>query len=170
MKLLVVGEDFPFPPRYGAHLRLAQIIEVASGLGETDVFSFVMNRRQTACVLPVDIKARRLETVPFGRPDYSVERRLRWLVSPGMPHEIIASRSREISRAFAEWVDPPYDVVWFSRATTFELLDRPVPRSHDRRLRRPRGSEDRGPPARDADKLHTARHIARSTGEGAGEA
>ena len=125
MKLLVVGQDFPWPPAYGSHLRLAQVIDVATSLGETDVFSYVMNRDPESCVLPANITARRLKTVAFGRPDYSVLRRLRWLVSPGMPHEIVASRSWEFSKRFGEWVDPPYDVVWFSKATTFELLGRP---------------------------------------------
>jgi hypothetical protein len=125
MKLLVVGQDFPWPPSYGSHFRLAQVIEVATSLGDTDVFSLVMNAEPGACVVPEEIKVRRVQTVAFGRPDYSVQRRLRWLVSPGMPHEIVASRSVERTNRFAEWVDPPYDVVWFSKATTFELLGRP---------------------------------------------
>ena len=125
MKLLVVGQDFPWPPTYGSHLRLAQVIDVAASLGETDVFCYVMNVDPTSCALPANIKARRLETVAFGRPDYSATRRLRWLMSPGMPHEIVASRSGEVLKSFGAWVDPPYDVVWFSKATTFELLGRP---------------------------------------------
>ena len=125
MKLLVVGQDFPWPPTYGSHLRLAQVIDVASTLGQTDVFSYVMNVDPKSCVLPANINARRLETIAFGRPDYSLPRRLRWLLSPGMPHEIVASRSEEVLKRFGEWVDPPYDIVWFSKATTFELLGRP---------------------------------------------
>ncbi len=126
MKLLVVGQDFPWPPTYGSHLRLSQVIQVAARLGETDVFSFVMNRDPEACAVPADIKVRRLKTIKFGRPDYSLTRRLRWLVTPGMPHEVVASRSSQFSADFNRWVDPPYDVVWFSKATTFELLERPM--------------------------------------------
>ncbi len=125
MKLLVVGQDFPWPPRYGSHLRLAQVIEVATELGDTDVFSFAMNVDPETCAFPPDVKARRLKTVAMGRPDYSLERRLRWLATPGVPHEVVASRTAQKLNAFADWIDPPYDLVWFSKATTFELLDRP---------------------------------------------
>ncbi len=126
MKLLVVGQDFPWPPTYGSHLRLAKVIEVATALGETDVYSFVINGDPGTCELPAGIEARRLETVAFGRPDYSLGRRLRWLATSGIPHEIVALRSAERSKKFAQWVDPPYDVVWFSKAATFEVLGRPI--------------------------------------------
>ncbi len=125
MKILVVGQDFPWPPRYGSHLRLAQVIEVATELGETDVFSFAMNVDPDTCAFPANIRARRLRTVAMGRPDYSVKRRLRWLVTPGVPHEVVAARSVEKLERFADWIDPPYDLIWFSKATTFALLDRP---------------------------------------------
>ncbi|MGO9343892.1 MAG: glycosyltransferase family 4 protein, partial [Acidimicrobiales bacterium] len=52
-------------------------------------------------------------------------RRLRWLVTPGVPHEVVAARSVEKLERFADWIDPPYDLIWFSKATTFALLDRP---------------------------------------------
>ena len=125
MKLLVVGQDFPWPPTYGSHLRLAQVVAAATGIGDTDVFCFAMNRDPNECVLPSDIEAHRLETVSFRRPDYSLARRLRWLATPGIPHEIATRRGRVDRAAFSRLVEPPYDVVWFSKATTFELLGRP---------------------------------------------
>ncbi len=111
MKLLVVGQDFPWPPRYGSHLRLAQAIEVATELGDTDVFSFAMNVDPETCALPPGIRARRLMTVAMGRPDYSLERRLRCLATPGVPHEVVASRTAQKLKAFTDWIDPPYDLV-----------------------------------------------------------
>ncbi|MGO9344621.1 MAG: hypothetical protein ACLP6E_19210, partial [Acidimicrobiales bacterium] len=60
---------------------MAQVIEVATELGETDVFSFAMNVDPDTCAFPANIRARRLRTVAMGRPDYSVKRRLRWLVT-----------------------------------------------------------------------------------------
>lgn len=125
MKILVVGQDFPWPSTYGSSLRLGQVIQVASSLGETDFFSFYSSLRPDPCEVPRTVALRRVETVLHLPPNYSARRRALWFVSPGMPLEVSAARSPHFGARLAEWSDPPYDLVWFSRASTFALLGRP---------------------------------------------
>jgi polysaccharide biosynthesis protein PslH len=121
----VVAEDFPWPVSNGGGLRLAQVIEVIAGLGETDVFAFVPARRREPCVLPATLEAVRLKTVVRPRPALTVGRRLRWLLSRRLPLELVQEDPAGPRRAFESWRADTYDLVWCSRAASFELLGRP---------------------------------------------
>jgi glycosyltransferase involved in cell wall biosynthesis len=125
MRCLVVAQDFPWPVSIGSHLRLAQVIEVAAGLGPTDLFAFVPARRREPCVLPDERQDLRLKTVIRPRPSLSPGGRLRWLTTSRLPLELVADHPREPRRQFEAWRAEHYDVVWFSKAATFELLGRP---------------------------------------------
>jgi polysaccharide biosynthesis protein PslH len=125
MRILVVGQDFPWPYTYGSHLRLAQVIEAAASIGEVDLFSFKDGVRKVPCEVPEHLDLRRVELVDALRPDYGPVRRLEWLVTRGIPHEVLAARNRTARRRFTGWADKSYDVVWFSKAPVFELLGRP---------------------------------------------
>jgi glycosyltransferase involved in cell wall biosynthesis len=125
VKILVVAQDFPWPPTYGSRLRLVQVLEVAASLGETDLFSFVLGGWDDPIALPPDLDIRRFETVRGIHRMYKPARRLEFLGSPGIPLEAVASKSPEARERFREWVDESYDVVWFSKAMTYHLLGRP---------------------------------------------
>jgi glycosyltransferase involved in cell wall biosynthesis len=125
MKSLVVAQDFPWPVTIGSHLRLAQVIAAARQLGETDLFSFVPARREEPCVLPPEFSGLRLKTVVRPPPRLSPSRRLHWLVSSRLPIELVSEDAEGPRRSFDEWTADRYDVVWFSKAATFELLGRP---------------------------------------------
>jgi glycosyltransferase involved in cell wall biosynthesis len=122
---LVVAEDFPWPVSGGGGLRLAKVIEVIAGLGETDVFAFVPARRGEPCVLPVGLEGVRLKTVVRPQPSLSPGKRLRWLTSSRLPLELLQEDSAGPRNVFESWRAGAYDVVWFSRAASFELLGRP---------------------------------------------
>jgi hypothetical protein len=51
--------------------------------------------------------------------------RLRWLTSSHLPLELVQEDAALPRRAFESWRAGDYDVVWFSKASTYELLDRP---------------------------------------------
>jgi glycosyltransferase involved in cell wall biosynthesis len=121
----VVAQDFPWPVSIGSHLRLAQVIDVIAGLGETDMFAFVPARRSGACALPADLEVVRLKTVTRPQPSLSLATRLRWLTASRLPLEVDQEDAVDARRQFEAWTTPPYDVVWFSKASTFELLGRP---------------------------------------------
>ena len=125
MKSLVVMQDFPWPVSLGSHLRLAQVIDVLSDLGETDLFCFVPARRTEPCVLPDRLQNVRLKTVVRPRPTWSPRQRLAWLTSSTMPLELAQEDATSPRREFESWRADNYDFSWFSKATTFELLGRP---------------------------------------------
>jgi hypothetical protein len=125
MRSLVVAQDFPWPVGIGSHLRLAQVIDVAVELGETDLFAFVPARRSEPCVLPPGFEGVRLETVVRPRPSWSPAKRVMWLASSGLPLELVQEDASGPRRAFEAWRAGGYDFAWFSKAATFELLGRP---------------------------------------------
>jgi len=124
-RTLVVGQDFPWPASIGSHLRLAQVVEAAGRLGEVDLFCLVPARRTAACRLPEDVHVARLETLTRPVPRRSWERRLWWALASKRPLEVDQARLGAPARRFSAWARPDYDAVWFSKASTFELLGRP---------------------------------------------
>jgi glycosyltransferase involved in cell wall biosynthesis len=125
MRILFIAPDFPWPTRLGTHMRSQQVIETLAGLGQLDLFSLVYPNRPEPCVVPSDVPVQRTEIVTSPKPVYSLRRRLRWLAASDLPLEVVASQSAVIRSHLAGWVHPPYDLVWVSRASTFELLGRP---------------------------------------------
>jgi glycosyltransferase involved in cell wall biosynthesis len=125
VRILVVSQDFPWPPTYGSRLRLVQILEVAASLGETDLFSLVNDLDLEGYAVPDDLPLKRWGTAKRAVPNYSVARRLRFMASPGVPLEVVVARSKPMREQFEQWVDARYDVVWISKGLTYELLGRP---------------------------------------------
>jgi polysaccharide biosynthesis protein PslH len=125
MKILVVGQDFPWPQRYGTNFRLGHTVKVASWLGETDFFSFAWRGLTSPFKVPGGIHLNRTEVVQNPPHSLSASQRLKWLISRDKPLETMYSNWTEFSRDFLRWTDPPYDLCWFNKATTFENLGRP---------------------------------------------
>jgi glycosyltransferase involved in cell wall biosynthesis len=125
LKILVVAQDFPWPPTYGSRLRLVQVLEVACSLGDTDLFALVPDPWGDSYMVPRDLELRRFDTALRILPDYSVARRMRFVATPGLPIEVAAAMSDEIREQFEGWADTSYDVVWFSKGPTFHLVGRP---------------------------------------------
>ena len=125
MKSLVVGQDFPWPPTYGSHLRLAQVVRALGDLGEVDLFTLTFPLRTDRCDVPAEVTVRRVSTATGPRPDFSTRRRLRWWIQGRDPLELVAARPTSAAAEFGAWVDPPYDFVWYSKATTYHLVGRP---------------------------------------------
>jgi glycosyltransferase involved in cell wall biosynthesis len=125
LKILVVSQDFPWPPIYGSRLRLEQVIDVATSLGATDLFSLVSDPFGDSNIAPDSSSLRRAQTALRVIPRYTMLRRLRFLASRDLPIEMVVSRSQELREQFLSWADPSYDAVWFSKGSTFDLLGRP---------------------------------------------
>jgi polysaccharide biosynthesis protein PslH len=125
VRSLVVAQDFPWPTTIGSHLRLGEVIGALGSLGDTELFAFVPARRTESATVPTGAPVTRFTTVTNPRPDRSFAARARWLASGAVPLEVFDARSPANRATFERWVSPPYDVVWFSKAMTFELLGRP---------------------------------------------
>ena len=125
MKSLVIAEDFPWPPTTGGLLRLAQVIETIAQLGETDLFALTSPRRLDPCDPPEGLDLRRVKTITGPKPDFSSSRRLKWLLSPGTPLELVAVEPVPIRTEFTSWAESKYEFVWCSRVATFDQVGKP---------------------------------------------
>ena len=125
MRILVVTPDYPWPARLGTHLRSQQVVSTLAALGDVDLFSLVYPGRPHPCEAPAEVVLRRQEVVARPAPAPALGRRLRWLVTPRRPLDLIGGSYASVRRRFAAWVDGPYDLVWVGRPGTFDLLGWP---------------------------------------------
>jgi glycosyltransferase involved in cell wall biosynthesis len=123
-RILVVAQDFPWPIVTGSLIRLSNVISALSRIGDVDLFCFVHSHREDPCDLPVDAPVVRATTAVYTERPFGLGSRVRWL---GSSHPIHLSVTDYTSprKAFPGWVRPPYDLVWFSKAHTYESLGRP---------------------------------------------
>ena len=125
MKILVVGEDYPWPANRGGLLRLGKIIEALADLGEVDLFTLYDPRRSSFPV-PDGLHLARRETTLYPTPDRAVRWRPSWATRRDLPLEV-AMRGHDPGprRHFEAWVADHYDAVWFDKPAVFHWLGRP---------------------------------------------
>ena len=123
-RVLVVAQDFPWPAVTGSLLRLGTVIAALGKIGDVDLFCFVHPRRVDPCDLPSDAPVVRVSTAIYTDRRLTLGRRLRWLLSR-KPLLTVTTDYREPQDRFAAWAEPPYDLVWFSKAHTYETLGQP---------------------------------------------
>ncbi len=125
MKILIVASDFPWPKIQGGHLRLTTAIEALADLGETHLFALYDDRRSVP-TLPPTVPLERLKTVAQPGTPGELRWRAAWLARRGIPLEVAMQRHDAVPRLELEsWVSGRYDVVWFERGATFDLMGRP---------------------------------------------
>jgi glycosyltransferase involved in cell wall biosynthesis len=124
LRILMVAEDFPWPPFGGGSVRLVKIVEALTSLGEVDLLTLYDGRR-TVLDLPESVQLRRLKTVEYPAQAAQWRWRTRWSLHRGVPIEIQMRRHEPPRRAFTAWVDDRYDLVWFSTAALFHWMGRP---------------------------------------------
>ncbi len=125
MKILVVGEDFPWPPNRGGLIRLDKTIEALGELGECDLFT-LYDPRRTSFDVPPSITLARLGTTLYPQVAGSLRWRAGWAARRGVPLEVAMRDSdRSPRRSFEAWAQERYDLVWFSTAAAFVWLGRP---------------------------------------------
>jgi glycosyltransferase involved in cell wall biosynthesis len=119
-----VAQDFPWPVVTGSLIRLSNVITALSRLGEVDLFCFVHSHRDDPCDLPPDAPVARAATAVYTERPFTVGRRLGWLASRSPIHFSVTNYESP-QESFADWARPPYDLVWFSKANTYQSLGRP---------------------------------------------
>ncbi|MGO8870500.1 MAG: hypothetical protein ACLQPH_03705, partial [Acidimicrobiales bacterium] len=125
MRILAVGENFPWPANGGGHIRLANSVELLSGMGEVDLVT-LCDRRRVERAVPASVRLARVGTTPYPEAAHPLRWRPAWTIHRGVPLEIAMRRSdRSMRTAFDAWVAGPYDLVWFATASTYEWLGRP---------------------------------------------
>src|SRR3954447_12004456 len=123
-RVLVVAQDFPWPIVTGSMIRLSNVITALSRIGDVDLFCFVHSHREEPCDLPADAPVVRSAPGVYTERAFTVGRRLRWLASRATIHFSVTDYEAP-QDCFADWARPPYDLVWFSKANTYESLGRP---------------------------------------------
>ena len=63
MRVLIVGEFFPWPAWGGGLMRLANSVEALSALGEADLFTLSPRDRELPLELPPEIRVNRLKVL-----------------------------------------------------------------------------------------------------------
>jgi glycosyltransferase involved in cell wall biosynthesis len=125
MRILAVGEMFPWPPNGGGLIRWGKAIEALSELGDLDLFT-LRDVRRTDLDVPPFVKLSRLMTAPYQVPAPWFPWRAAWMARRGRPIMVVRkSFDPAPRRAFESWVADRYDLVWFSTAAMFEWMGRP---------------------------------------------
>jgi len=120
LRMLVVGQTFPWPEITGARMRLANVIRGLSRLGDVDLFTLVDPERADLVSPPHHI--RRAETAPRRLLPFPPLRRVGWLAAGSLPRALTVFDLRSVRERFAAWADPRYDLVWFHRVESFAAL------------------------------------------------
>jgi glycosyltransferase involved in cell wall biosynthesis len=125
LKILVVGEDYPWPANRGGLIRLGKVIEALGELGEVDLFT-LYDRRRSSFPVPDGLHLARRETTLYPTPDRAVRWRAAWVTHRDLPLEV-AMRNGDAGprRRFEAWAADHYDVVWFDKPAVFHWLGRP---------------------------------------------
>jgi glycosyltransferase involved in cell wall biosynthesis len=92
-----------------------------------DLDLFVLhNQRLSKVEVPSTIPVVRSKSVQNPRTSAPLRWRLEWAARRGIPVEVVMAGADRAPRvALREWARPPYDVVWFSTARSFEWTGRP---------------------------------------------
>jgi glycosyltransferase involved in cell wall biosynthesis len=125
MRALVVADNVPWPPLGGGLVRLAQVVEAVASAADLDLF-ILHNQDLTKVEVPPTVPVLRVTGVQNPRTSSTARWRMEWAAHRGLPVEVVMVRAdRAPGIALRDWARPPYDVVWFSTARSYEWLGRP---------------------------------------------
>lgn len=124
LRILVVAQDFPWPVVTGSMIRLANVIESLADLGAVDLFCFLHEERDDACVTPAEVSLNRVTTAVYTERGFGAFNRLRWVFSSATI-QAVSRDYGQVRSAFGREVAPTYDFVWFSKAHTWAALGGP---------------------------------------------
>jgi glycosyltransferase involved in cell wall biosynthesis len=120
-----VADNVPWPSLGGGLVRLAQVVEAVASVADLDLF-VLHSQRLSKVEVPPTIPVLRSKGVPYPRPSSPLRWRLEWAAHRGLPVEVVMARADRAPRvALRDWARPPYDVVWFSTARSYEWMGRP---------------------------------------------
>ena len=120
-----MADNVPWPSLGGGLVRLAQVVEAIAAASDLDLF-VLHNQSRSKVEIPPTVPVLRSTGAPNPRTSGSLRWRLEWAARRGLPTEVVMARADRAPRiALGDWANPPYDVVWFSTARSYEWLGRP---------------------------------------------
>jgi glycosyltransferase involved in cell wall biosynthesis len=114
VRSLLVADNMPWPPIGGGLVRLAQVVEAVASMSDLDLL-VLRDQRRSKVEVPPTVRVLRSKGVQYPRTSKDLRWRLEWAARRGIPHEVVMYCADR----------PPYDVVWFSTARTYEWSGRP---------------------------------------------
>jgi glycosyltransferase involved in cell wall biosynthesis len=114
---LVVAPDLPWPSTTGNRIRNAAVVAGLARLGDVDLFSLVGPRSETSEDPTGTV--RRLHVTPRPQPRPRRAARARWIATGRLPWSLSERDWGDARAAFAQWIQPSYDLVWLLRAAPF---------------------------------------------------
>ena len=125
MRILAVGENFPWPANGGGLIRLANSVEVLAGLGDVDLFT-LCDPRRTGREVPAGVDLARVGTTPYPGATRPMLWRAAWAGRSGLPLEVAMRRFDPAPRhAFDAWARPRTTSSGSARPPTYAWLGRP---------------------------------------------
>lgn len=124
LRALVIAQDFPWPTDTGSMLRLAAVIGALGTLGPVDLFATVLDVRDQPTDVPPSAPVARSATSVYPWRRLSPLERARLMVARDTL-EVAFRRAPRLRADLDRFAQPPYDLVWVSKATTFVALGEP---------------------------------------------
>lgn len=121
MSILVVADEFPWPPVNGSRIRLATQLDGLLSVGSVELFCISDPPDPDDRAVPADVHLARASIVDRARIERSPATLARWVRSD-LPRELQWrdwTLARELLR---QWVRGPYDLVWFSDIAAYRAL------------------------------------------------
>jgi glycosyltransferase involved in cell wall biosynthesis len=125
VRSLLVADGMPWPRLGGGLVRLAQVVEAVASVSDLDLL-VIRDQRRSKVEVPPTVPVLRSKGLQYPRTSRQLRWRLEWAVRRGIPHEVVmycADRAPRVG--LHDWARPPYDLVWFSTARTYEWAGRP---------------------------------------------
>jgi glycosyltransferase involved in cell wall biosynthesis len=120
VRLLFVTDEPPWPPRSGYQLRMSQILDALSELGEVDLAVTIGTRRLPGSAI-ADRRFIRMVELPVRGVGGRASVATRWLTSRD-PRLLLRSDWTAAARELQSWMRPRYDVAWFSHVPVHRAL------------------------------------------------
>lgn len=126
MRILLITDEYPWPPRSGYRQRIAGVLTGLAQIGDVDVFAVVPGGRQLP-LPPADAPHDRLTVVPTRpRQDGRATRLRRWL-SANKPRSLLWRDWTAPRAELSQLPSEGYDVIWFSHAASYLAMQDLVP-------------------------------------------
>jgi hypothetical protein len=125
VRSLLVADGLPWPPLGGNLIRLAQVVEAVASASELDLYVLHSSRLGTL-EIPSDVPLRRSVEAAYPRTSPPLRWRFGWALRRNLPVEVaMADADGAPGDVLLDWARPPYDVVWFSTARSYQWTRRP---------------------------------------------
>ena len=122
LRILAVGDVFPWPARDGYRLRFASVLRALAGIGDIDLFVGAFDGEGDVGEPPSFVNRHEVVVAPSARPSVSLAVRT---VRCRLPRRILWRQWGDAQARIRLFARGPYDLVWYSHADSYAALGDP---------------------------------------------